>query len=160
MTITHTLAVHNLANRVYQFICLYIHSSIRLPVPLFVRSFIRLFFPPFVLSFVSVVLSFVRSFVRLFFLSFVRSFVRLFFLSFSFRSFVQFVRSFVRSVRSFILYFTRLHLSFYHSYSTLYLPTILYTILRNAFPAQNFLSLQSFLSVPMQSLQRAGPCLS
>ena len=149
MTITHTLAVHNLANRVYQFICLYIHymfhSSIRPPVPLFVRSFVRVFFRSFVLSFVC---SFFRSFV----LSFVCSFVQ--------RSFVRsFVRS-VRSVRSFILDFTRLHFSLYHSYSTLYLPTILYTILRNAFPAQNFLSLQSFLSVPMQSLQRALPCLS
>lgn len=142
MTITYTLAVHNLANRVYQFICLYIHSSIRPPVPLFFRSF---------------VLSFVLSFVRSFVLSFVRSFFRSFVLSFSFRSFL---RSLVRSVRSFILDFTRLHFPLYHSYSTLYLPTILYTILRNAFPAQNFLSLQSFLSVPMQSLQRAWPCLS
>ena len=84
MTITHTLAVHNLANRVYQFICLYIHSSIRPPVPPLFRSFFRLFF---------------RLFVRLFFLSFVRSFVCLFFRSAFVRSFV---RSFVQFVHSFL----------------------------------------------------------
>ena len=39
------------------------------------------------------------------------------------------------------------------------LPTILYTMLRHSFPTQNFLPLQSFMSVPTQSLHCPGPYL-